>query len=189
MKRRFSWWLFLLVVWLAVDCATRQVTKRTPKLPAPAMVIAVLDFQNVAGDPELDYLVQTIPETLIMHLARSEELAIVERATLQQTLKALKLDRTGTVNDRTAAMVGRTVGANVVVTGSFVKIGTFVHVGNPIVVTIRLIDVQTLRLKFWEQVRGTPGVEIFGLIDEIAVRLLNYITPPQTQPPQGIDME
>ena len=177
MKRPYGCWLLLLAMVLAAGCAARQGSGTAAKPSRPPVVVAVLDFRNDAVDPELDYLVQAIPETLIRHLGRSKELVVVERAALLQALKGLKIKRMAIVDDGIAAMVGRAVGASVVVTGSFVKIGSFGQAGNPIVVATRLVDVPSQQGVPFQQVRGIPGVELFDLIDQTALRLLKHIVP------------
>lgn len=126
------------------------------------LVLAVLDYLNSANDPDLEYLVRGIPESIITNLGRSGKLNIVERSRMEQALSELQLGLTGAIDDRTAVEIGRAVGANVVMTGSFLKIGKVIELNT------RLIDVKTLRLIGSEQVRGAPGEEIFGLIDESA---------------------
>lgn len=124
------------------------------------LVLAVLDFSNTANDPELDYLVRGIPESIITNLAKTGKLDIVERSRMQQALEELNLSVSGIIDEQTAVELGRAVGANAVMTGSFLKIGNIIEINT------RLIDVKTLRVITSEQVRGAPGEEIFDLMDK-----------------------
>jgi TolB-like protein len=140
MERRFRCWVFPLVVVLACGCATGQGSRRTAKLSTPPIVVAVLDFQNDAADPELDYLVRGIPEVINTRLARSGRLRILEQQTrfYHRFNEELMWNTTGTIDEQVVAATefGRIVDADVVVTGSFVQVGAVVQIST------RLIDVQ-----------------------------------------------
>ena len=59
------------------------------------LVMAVVDFSNTKGDPEFDYLVKGIPESIIPYLGKSGKLEIVERSRLESALKEMQLTMSG----------------------------------------------------------------------------------------------
>ena len=126
------------------------------------IVIAVVDFRNTGNDKSYDYLEDTIPEAIITYLAKGGNVEIVERSRLKDALKELELGMTGIIDEQTAVEVGRAVGANAILLGSFVSIGDVIRIN------ARLIDVKTSRIIKAETVQGGVGKEIFNLMDEMA---------------------
>ena len=125
-------------------------------------IIAVVDFKNVSGTKELDYLTKAIPESIITYLGKSGQIEIVERSRMQAALEEMKLGMTGIVDEQTAVEVGKAVGANAIMVGSFLKIE------DQIMINARLIDVQTSRIITGAQRRGRVGKEIFDLMEQVA---------------------
>jgi len=126
------------------------------------IVIAIVDFRNTGQDDELDYLENTIPEAIITRMAKTGRMEIVERSRLQEALKEMELGMTGIVDEQTAVELGRAVGANAILLGSFVSIGELIRIN------ARLIDVKTSRIIKAESVQGRVGEEIFDLMDQMA---------------------
>lgn len=126
------------------------------------ITIAIMDFQNTSGNSKLDYLQQAIPEALITRLASSGKLSIVERSRLEDALKEMNLSFGGIVEQTTAVKVGKAVGANAILVGSFLEIGGLIRMN------ARLIDVETSKVLKAEVVQGTVGREIFQLVDDLA---------------------
>ncbi len=142
------------------------------------IVIAVVDFKNNSGNPQLDNFEQAIPEALITNLARNERIEIVERTQLQNALSELQLSMSGIVDARTAVEVGRAVGATAILVGSFLQIEGRIQIN------ARLIDVRTSRVLKAAGVRGRSGAEIFELMDRLAASIEARLfgkSVPQTQ--------
>ncbi|MFQ6673586.1 MAG: FlgO family outer membrane protein, partial [Fidelibacterota bacterium] len=130
-------------------------------LQGDRIVIAVVDFRNTGQDSQLDYLENTIPETIITRMAKGGRVEIVERSRLQDALKEMELGMAGVVDEQTAVQLGRAVGATAILLGSFVSIGQLIRIN------ARLIDVQTSRIIKAESVQGEVGEEIFDLMDRM----------------------
>ena len=126
------------------------------------IVIAVVDFRNTGNDESYDYLENTIPEAIITYLAKAGNVEIVERSRLKDALKEMELGMSGILDEQTAVEVGKAVGANAILVGSFVSIGDVIRIN------ARLIDVKTSRIIKAEIVQGGVGKEIFNLMDEMA---------------------
>lgn len=139
------------------------------------VVIAIVDFRNTSPDDELDYLQKTIPESISTTMAKGGRLEIVERSRLQEALTEMEMSELGIVDESRAAEIGRAVGANAILVGSFVSIGGTLRIN------ARLIDVQTSRIIKAETVQGQVGPEIFNLMDQMAssmeIQLLGEATP------------
>ena len=126
------------------------------------VVIAVVDFRNTGQDRGLDYLENTIPEVIITRMAKGGRIDIVERSRLEDALEEMRLGMAGVIDEQTAVELGRAVGANAILLGSFVSIGERIRIN------ARLIDVKTSRIIKAESVQGRVGEEIFDLMDRMA---------------------
>lgn len=130
--------------------------------PASKISIAIMDFQNTSGKHDLDYLQNAIPEMLITNLAKSGHLNIVERGRLQDAIKEMELGMSGVVDQGRAAELGKAVGADAILVGSYLEISHLIRIN------ARLIDVQTSKVLKAESVQGRTGKEIFSLMDQLA---------------------
>jgi len=123
------------------------------------VTIGVIDFINLNKDPQLDYLVKGIPETIITYLSKKEKGGqIVRQTRLDVPLRRLKLGIDGIIDEQTAVKIGKTTGAMAIIVGSFK-----IFRGN-VRINIRLVDVQTGEIITAEQVQGPLG-QIFPLMD------------------------
>ncbi|MBN2281370.1 MAG: hypothetical protein JXQ65_12390 [Candidatus Marinimicrobia bacterium] len=126
------------------------------------IVIAVVDFRNTGGDPKLNYLEKTIPENIITRMAKNGRTEIVERTRLEDALKELELGISGIVDEQSAVELGRAVGANAILLGSFASIGQKIRIN------ARLIDVKSSRIIKADVVEGNVSDEIFMMMDRLA---------------------
>jgi outer membrane protein assembly factor BamB/TolB-like protein len=127
--------------------------------------IAIMPFQNVNGGKELDSIGTGIAETLITELGRIPELTLVERSRLNDAQKEIKLGQSGAVDGSTAQKMGKFLGADGVVVGSFQK------VGNTLRISARVIDVLTAQVRESTRVDGRPE-DLLNLQDQLAAKLL-----------------
>jgi hypothetical protein len=91
----------------------------------------------------------------------------------------------GLVDQNEAAEIGKAVGANAIMVGSFLEIS------NVIRLNARLIDVQTSQVLNAKTVQGQVGAEIFNLMDGLAKSIEEQLIgkkvepePEPTPPPQ-----
>ncbi|GIV19640.1 MAG: hypothetical protein KatS3mg023_1391 [Armatimonadota bacterium] len=148
---------------------------------AAGEVIAVSDF---AGKPV--EIGQAIAETLGTDLAKSERITLVERAQLGQALRELRLQSTGLTEPAQARRVGKLVGADAIIVGSF-----YTH-GDQIVINARVVDVRTGKVMAGgaENVRGKIN-NLHALLGDLANRLhlrltgqeLASVEPNDDKPP------
>ncbi|TFB11056.1 hypothetical protein E3V36_02035 [Candidatus Marinimicrobia bacterium MT.SAG.2] len=96
--------------------------------PDDRIVIAVVDFKNTGQDESYNFLEETISEAIITKLAKGGNFEIVERSRLKEALKEMELGMTGLLDEQTAVEVGRAVGANAILLGSFVSIGNVIRI-------------------------------------------------------------
>ena len=124
----------------------------------PRLSIVVLPFTNLSGDPEQDYFVDGVTESLITDLSRISGSFVIARSTAF-TFKGKAVD---------VQKVGRELNVRYVLEGS-VQRG-----GNRLRVNVQLIDVETAN-HLWAERFDKPIADLFDMQDEIVCRLANTL--------------
>jgi tetratricopeptide (TPR) repeat protein len=146
--------------------------------------VAVLDFANMAKDPAVEALGPAIAETLTTKLHSLGVLDLVERDRLYRLLQEQKLHQTDLVDPSHAAHVGKLLGAERVV------VGTYVMLDDNVRVTARFVDTATGAIVATSQVYGTYDPKnprgFWVALDQIAQATIDslntYVTLVQAQP-------
>jgi TolB-like protein len=123
---------------LVVAAAAPASVAAAEKAPAAVQpTVAVLYFDYAGRDPELGPLRKGLAQMLISDLAAVDAVRIVERERLEAVLAEQKLSGSGKIDARTAARVGKLLGARYLVLGSFFDVLKSLRVD------ARLVDVET----------------------------------------------
>ncbi len=124
----------------------------------PRLSIVVLPFANLSGDPEQDYFVDGITESLTTDLSRISGSFVIARNTAF-TFKGKAMD---------VQKLGRELNVRYVLEGS-VQRG-----GNRLRVNVQLIDVETGN-HLWAERFDIPITDLFDMQDEIVSSLANAL--------------
>ena len=127
-------------------------------LSAPHLSIVVLPFANLGGDPEQDYFVDGVTESLTTDLSRISGSFVIARNTAF-TFKGKAVD---------VKQIGRELNVRYAVEGS-VQRG-----GNRLRVNVQLIDAETGN-HLWAERFDKPLADLFDMQDEIVSRLANAL--------------
>jgi TolB-like protein len=127
----------------------------------PPRVVAVLAFQNDTGDAQYDNLGRGLAAMMISDLSVLDEVQLVERERLEELQAELDFQQSAYVDPTTAQTTGLMVGAEFVVTGSFMKVDPDMLIGT------RIVDVATTEIRKAAEVQG-PGNQFFELQQELA---------------------
>jgi TolB-like protein/class 3 adenylate cyclase len=131
----------------------------TPSPPsAPRLSMVVLPFANISGDPEQEYFVDGVTESLTTDLSRIRGAFVIARNTAF-TFKGKAID---------VKKLGRELNVRYVLEGS-VQRG-----GNRLRVNVQLIDVETGN-HLWAERFDKPVADLFDMQDEIVSRLANTL--------------
>jgi len=125
---------------------------------APRLSIVVLPFANIGSDPEQDYFVDGVTESLTTDLSRIRGSFVIARNTAF-TFKHKAVD---------VRRVGRELNVRYVLEGS-VQRG-----GNRLRVNVQLIDAETGN-HLWADRFDKPVADLFDMQDEIVSRLANTL--------------
>ncbi len=123
-------------------------------LSAPRLSIVVLPFANVGGDPEQDYFVDGVTESLTTDLSRiGGSFVIARNSAFSYKGKAIDVRQ-----------VGRELNVRYVLEGSVQRSG------NRLRVNVQLIDAETAN-HLWAERFDKPVADLFDMQDEIVTRL------------------
>jgi TolB-like protein len=125
---------------------------------APRLSIVVLPFANIGGDPEQEYFVDGVTESLTTDLSRISGAFVIARNTAF-TFKGKAVD---------VKKLGRELNVRYVLEGS-VQRGS-----NRIRVNVQLIDTETGN-HLWAERFDKPVADLFDMQDEIVSRLSNTL--------------
>lgn len=152
-----------LATWMA-----RPIAGQLPR-------IAVLDFTNgtVVGAKEADVLRTVLGMTLAGALRKSGQFDVVERQQLATILGEQDLGASGRVDEATAAKMGKVLGAQYMLLGTYM-----VQPDREMQVTTRLVNVTTGTVAFAPEVVGDSRA-VTGVMSKLAVEVVRGldITP------------
>jgi TolB-like protein/Tfp pilus assembly protein PilF len=142
----------LLIVVVAVALAVYS------RFNQPLDSIAILPFVNESGDPEADYLIDGITESLINSLSQASGLSVIARTTA--------LSYKGKTAD--PQQIGRDLNVRAIVTGRLAQ-----H-GEDLTIQADLIDVMTGR-QLWGERYPRKLADILKVQDDIVARILEGV--------------
>lgn len=148
-------------------------------LHAHAKTIAISYFDNSSGDAKYNALSKGIADMLITDLSKVKGVTIVEREKLEKLIQEIKLGQSKYFDQSTAQKLGKGLGAQNILTGSFYVLD------NVIRLDARLIDVQTGGVIFAEQVSGNKN-NFFALHQQLANLLAKNINVPYSPDLSGL---
>jgi TolB-like protein/Tfp pilus assembly protein PilF len=136
-----------------------QIDGTKPHPPSrPHLSIVVLPFANLSGDPEQDYFVDGVTESLTTDLSRiSGSFVIARNSTFSYKGKSIDVRQ-----------VGRELNTRYVLEGSVQRSG------NRLRVNVQLVDAQTAN-HLWAERFEKPVADLFDMQDEIVSRLANTL--------------
>ena len=133
---------------------------QTAPLPssAPRLSIVVLPLANIGGDPEQDYFVDGVTESLTIDLSRISGSFVIARNTAF-SFKGKAID---------VKQIGRELNVRYVLEGSVQRGGSRLRVN------VQLIDAETGN-HLWAERFDKPVADLFDMQDEIVSRLANTL--------------
>jgi TolB-like protein/class 3 adenylate cyclase len=138
--------------------ATHIERTRSGTVSAPRLSIVVLPFANHNGDPEQDYFVDGVTESLTTDLSRIRGSFVIGRHTAF-TFKGKAVD---------LKQIGRELNVRYVLEGSLQRDG------NRLRVNVQLVDAETGN-HLWAERFDKPIADLFDMQDEIVSRLANTL--------------
>ena len=140
------------------NSATRTAREGPHPLSRPRLSIVVLPFANLSGDPEQDYFVDGVTESLTTDLSRISGSFVIGRHTAF------------TYKDKAADL--KQIGCELNV--RYVLEGSVQRAGNRLRVNVQLIGAETGN-HLWAERFDKPFADLFDMQDEIVARLANTL--------------
>lgn len=152
------------------QCGGYEVCGEGPGL----QTLAIMDFRNRSVDQRERYapLSKGFPSMMINYLNGVTNLKVIERERIQWILDELKLQRKPIVDQSTAVETGKVMGVTAVL------FGTYIIQEDEMLLSARLVNVETSEIILSEKVKGEPD-EFFELIEKLsqsAARSINAET-------------
>jgi TolB-like protein len=145
--------------------------------------VAVLDFESIGAE---EHLGKAVAEIIRTELVGMQEYRVVERAQINKALSKQTLQKSGLIDDESAVQLGKIIGADLIVIGSVVKIGTAYTINS------RMIGVKTGEAKLGRNVTGNDLNLLTSLSQELiqnlfggAVKSATMETIPEKRPERG----
>jgi len=117
----------------------------------PPPTVAVLYFDYTGKDQELEVLRKGLAQMLISDLSATDTIRVVERDRLEDILTELKLQGSGKIDPKSAAKLGKLLGAKYLVVGGYFDLQGALRVD------ARIVDVETGRVVKSFGTNGKPG--------------------------------
>lgn len=157
--------------------------------PVPAIVsikprysIAVLGFKNLSGRAEDDWLSAALAEMLTTELSAGGQLRVVSGEEVHRIKSDLKLEDEQSLAKPTLNQIRNRVGANVLVSGSYVEMGR--EANSQIRLDVQLQDTAAGETVFSTAVSGKTS-ELFALITRSGAQLRSKLGAPMLSSLEG----
>ncbi|MBX3278542.1 MAG: protein kinase [Acidobacteria bacterium] len=145
--------------------------KRIPAVPPPKRqagnrTVAVLNFANITGREDDDWLGTGIAETVTSDLKNIEGLSVIGRERVYDAMRRLQLDDREAMAQKAATQIGREIGARWIISGGYQRFGDMLRI------TARTIEVETGEAIKTVKVDGRID-EVFELQDKVVYQFLH----------------
>ncbi|NPU83803.1 MAG: hypothetical protein HPY65_04880 [Syntrophaceae bacterium] len=137
--------------------------------------LAVLYFDNecITDREKLDAFQKGIADTLIGDLGRLSRLQVVERERLDALLSELKLQQSGLTDPASAVRLGRILGVQALLMGSYTAIGGTIRID------ARIVEVETGLVLMAKEVTGQTD-DFFQLEEALVEKIATGLDAPLT---------
>lgn len=138
--------------------------------------IAVLYFDNysITDREALEPFRKGLADTLISSLARSKDLQVVERTRMEALLSELQFQQTGAATPETVQKLGKILGVEALLMGSYTAIGPMLRID------ARIVDVETSKVLTAEEVNG-PVDDFFSMEEGLVDKILSGLNRKRTE--------
>jgi serine/threonine protein kinase/Tfp pilus assembly protein PilF len=131
--------------------------------------IAVMYFENLSGDPAIDWMQKGVVEMLNSGLSRSEELRILDSQRLFEILEEMGKSGSDRIDPKSAAEVARRAGIETMILGNIIKVGPNIRIQS------KVVDARTGEILLAEQANGTSVEDSFAMVASLTKNIRNYL--------------
>ncbi|MFQ5742569.1 MAG: protein kinase [Acidobacteriota bacterium] len=138
---------------------------RTSTVAPQRPSVAVLYFDNLSGDPSLDWLRSGLPDMMVTDLSQSPGIRVLGTDRLYQILNEMDLLEQPVTSFEVVQAVAERAGVDTVLLGSFAKAGETIRI------SARLQQASDGEILSSERVEGQGESGIFSLVDDLTGRI------------------
>lgn len=136
----------------------------------PGSILAfVLDFKNVSTNPDYNYLSQAVPDSISVHMAKSEKITLISRSMVESALEELEITKDNALQMENVKKIGKFLHSNAVVIGSFIIQDEILRLN------AQVVDMKTGNVIVAEQSQGELGIDMFEVFDDLSLKIKNDI--------------
>lgn len=136
--------------------------------------IAVLEFENNSGKPELEHLKKGIRDMLTTDITQVNDITVVERARIEQVFKEINLSKSEYFDKDNSVKIGKMIGASYLLTGSYLLDK------NTIRIDVRLVNISSGIIVYAEKVQGVKD-DFFSLEKDLVSAIIEKMKPSVTK--------
>lgn len=101
------------------------------------VIVAILPFKNNSTNREYDAFSKNLADLISVKLSSSKRLKVVERQEINRIIEEITISQSGITEQNTVLEIGKMLGANIMGFGSFTTLG------EKVILTLRLVKVET----------------------------------------------
>jgi TolB-like protein len=155
-----------------ITCLVLLLASFSPSISQTSQkrTIAILNFDNnsISDREQLEPLKKGMADMLNTEMSQIESFKVVERERLQSVLSEISLGQTGTIDPATAQQVGKLLGAQTILLGSFVNM-----FGGNLRMDVRIVEVETgVTLKAVEETGKVD--DLFEMVKKLTKKIAKY---------------
>ena len=159
--------VLLILGWLAVGRGGEEAASVAGSATEPAVAassrssVAVLYFDNLTGDQELDWLRTGLTDMLVTDLSQLSAIKVVGTDRIYQILKDLGMLEEPITSADVVRQVAEQASAQTVLLGSFAKAGETLRI------SVKVQDAISGEILSTNRVEGLAGDNLFAMVDEL----------------------
>ncbi len=138
--------------------------------PGAAKALAVVEIENMSGDPSLNWLGGGVAELLTTDLAQARGLDVISTERVR-SLISRRTKGQGTLPPSEAQEVAKDAQADLFLSGALLKMGPRLRLD------LRVQETGTGKVLFADKVEGDNAEAVFGMVDQATAGILSKLTP------------
>ena len=143
-----------------------QLSRSPGKGDQPERIsLAVLNFSNETGDPELNRWRSALPDLLITDLAQSRLLRVIPETRIQQLLQRIKIKDNSPYSTDSLRKLAELTELNHVLLGSYTRAGDRFRVN------VRILNPRSGEIQYSESAEGRGETCFFPVVDELTRKI------------------
>jgi len=162
-------------LYFKIRSGTNEIGSPTTTPTGRQNTVAVMYFENLTDDSDLDIMQKSIVNLLITNLSRYKDLGVVSSQRLFDILKSVGKENDRSISKTTATRIARQANVKYMITGSILKAGEIIRV------TAEISDVVTGRNMGSDQTDGSGEEDTFNIVDKMTEKVVALLGVTDSQ--------